>query len=380
MLSGRWWLGGSGPAWGRRVALAAACLLLGACAPLRPAYDPGEPFMVALPLRQAGIADGRAAFAALFDAELKKASWPQPASHWLHAVSAMAPAAPAPAAATLARTSVLVIPGIFGDCVDGVALPFSDGVARPPPRNYLEGYGRYADLGLASLRAVRISGRASSAANGEVIAREIEAEAARAGSDALVVVAYSKGVPDTLHALESLRAAGRLPTRLRALVSVAGVVGGTPLADALHEAYDVFAGAQPLACPPSAGGEVTSLTRHERLRWLAQHPLPETVRGYSVVAHARTGDTAPGLRSFQRALSGLDARNDGQVIAAAAVLPGSTLLAEVDSDHWKFVLPLEEHPSALVRHMTRTGGFPREAFFRALLRAVAEPEEGEKKQ
>lgn len=379
MLS-EWSLDGSCPAWVRRAALCTACLLLGACAPLRPAYDPGEPLTVALPLEQAGIQDGRAAFAALFDAELKKASRPEPASHWLHGVPGRAPTQGAPATASLARTRVLVIPGIFGDCVDAVALPFSDGVSRPPPRNYLEGYGRYADLGLASLRAVRVSGRASSAANGDVIAREIEAEAARAGGDALVVVAYSKGVPDTLHALESLRASGRLPRNLEALVSIAGVVGGTPLADALHEAYEVFAGAQPLACPPTAGGEVTSLTRHERLRWLAQHPLPATVRRYSVVAHARTEDTAPGLRSFQRALSGLDARNDGQVIAASAVLPGSTLLAEVDSDHWKFVLPLEDHPSALVRHMTRTGGFPREAFFRALLRAVNGSVEGEKKQ
>jgi hypothetical protein len=45
-------------------------------------------------------------------------------------------------------------------------------------------------------------------------------------------------------------------------------------------------------------------------------------------------------------LSEWDERNDGQVLAVDAVLPGSTLLAEARADHWDVALPRDRHPSA----------------------------------
>jgi hypothetical protein len=66
-------------------------------------------------------------------------------------------------------------------------------------------------------------------------------------------------------------------------------------------------------------------------------------------------------------------RNDGQVLAADAVLPGSSLLAVARSDHWDLALPRDRHPDALVRAMTSGRAWPREALFRALVQwATAE--------
>ncbi|WP_068637940.1 hypothetical protein [Thauera butanivorans] len=64
--------------------------------------------------------------------------------------------------------------------------------------------------------------------------------------------------------------------------------------------------------------------------------------------------------------------NDGQVIAGWSLLPGSGLLAEVKSDHWIYVLLLSGHPSLLVRTIASSADFPRAAFFRAVVKSVAE--------
>jgi hypothetical protein len=96
------------------------------------------------------------------------------------------------------------------------------------------------------------------------------------------------------------------------------------------------------------------------------------VRAYSVVAHTSLERTSPGLQGFYRVLARTDARNDGQVLSADAILPGSTLLAEADSDHWTFLLPLRGHPRLLVRSLAADLPYPRQEFFRALLRTVLE--------
>jgi hypothetical protein len=63
-------------------------------------------------------------------------------------------------------------------------------------------------------------------------------------------------------------------------------------------------------------------------------------------------------------------RNDGQLLARDAVLPGSTVLATARSDHWDIALPRDRHPSALVRGIGSGRHYPREALLRATLRWV----------
>lgn len=112
------------------------------------------------------------------------------------------------------------------------------------------------------------------------------------------------------------------------------------------------------------------MTRRERVAWLQAHPLPAGVRYYSMVAHAPRDEIGMGLRAVYTAMSVLDARNDGQLFASDAILPGSTLLAVVRADHWDVALPRDRHPSAIVRAVGSGRAYPREALFRATIQWV----------
>ena len=352
-------------------------LLVIACATPIPDGEAGQPLTVRLPLRNAHVSDGRAGFAAAFQRELvasPPATRPD-AAPYLRLDTPIDANASAPARADLRRTSVLIVPGLFGDCVDTQAVPFGDGVVRSRDDQYTQAYRIYDDLGLAGIRALKVPGRASSTANGEIVARELVAEAGRGDVDRIVLIGYSKGVPDMLEGLAGLQRDGRVPAKLKSVVSVAGVVMGTPLADKFASLYDAISGAMELAgCPPSTGGEVQSMMRPLRGAWLADAVLPSTPRYYSIVGHADRDDVALALRGFFDRLSALDRRTDGQVLLPDAILPDSTLLAVANSDHWNFVLPFARSPRRIVQAQLASGrDFPREALLRAIVRTVTAP-------
>ena len=351
--------------------------LLAACATPVVTGDASLPVVATLPLHAAHIVDARPQFTAAFQRELDTrppASSPRPAAAYLHGPTAdpSTRATAPPPAADLRRVSVLIVPGLFGDCFDDQAVPFGDGVVRPREEEYTQSYRIYDDLGMAGIRTMRASGRASSAANAVVVARELLAEAARTDVDAIILFGYSKGAPDMLEALANLHKEGRLPAKLRAVVSVSGVVMGTLVADRYDALYEKIGGAMKLVgCTESTGGEVESLMRPVRTRWLAEAVLPTTVRYYTVAAYAARNDIAPGLRRSYDVLNELDWRNDGQVLVSDAMLPNSTLLAVANSDHWNYVLPLAKTPRPLLREVVTGVDFPREAFFRAIVRTVS---------
>jgi hypothetical protein len=369
--------------WARRLSVrvvAAVTLASGLAACSWPGgFRPEAPLVVSLPIALAGVSDRRAVFAGLMERELRREATSAPGSsvdEYLQVPAGaqvddqLVASIMQKAASKRPGTSVMVISGIFGDCVDEQSLPFGDGKLRTPAAlNYEAAYAQYADVTSGfSVKAVQIPGRASSEANGRVIAQAIASEAARPGVQRIVVIAYSKGLPDTLQALASLEAKNEIPPQLKAVVSVAGVVMGTPLADRFASFYDSLgASLSPLGCSASQGGEMQSLTRKERREWLAAHALPETLHYYSIVAHASPDHVAPGLRPFYRMLAEFDDRNDGQMIASDAILPSSDVLAVVNSDHWTFVLPLSQHPSVWVRSLASGEKFPREALFRSTL-------------
>lgn len=367
-----------------RTALMLAAMLLTACAsePLL-SYRPDAAVVANLPVGLNGVTDQRTLFASAFARELRGAS-PEASTpfsqslglaSWLHGVPEEA-ATEVGAIDSLwqrfgerkAHTAVLVIPGLFGDCVADQSVPFGDGVQRTVDSSPIEAYGQYAGLGLHTIRLVPLPGREPSARNGAVLAAAIRAEAARPGVDRLVLVAYSKGVADALHALSELEQDGSLPKQLMALVSVAGVVMGSPLADRFESTYAALSpSVNPMNCSASKGDELASITRRERMAWLASHHPPAALRYYSIVAYADDAETAPALRPGRRILAALDPRNDGQLMASDAILPGSALLATVRSDHWDVALPRDRHPSALMRAFASGRHYPREALFRAIL-------------
>jgi hypothetical protein len=365
----------------RALALATAACCCGAgCAPaaLLP-YRAEQPATVSLPLALAGVRDERAAFGALFERELRAAAGADAGTErWLHAAPADPAARPgdftrlqAAFGARAPTTVVLIVPGLFGDCVGAQSVPFGDGVLRSPPVDPAAPYRQYDDLGLRAVRLLDVPGRASSAANGRQLADAIRAESALPDRDRIVLVGYSKGVPDLLEALAILQREGGVPASVTTVVSIAGAVMGTPLADRYELAFEALSSRlTPLDCTPSRGGEMTSLTRRERIAWLAANPPPAGIDYYSVVAHAPVGELAPPLRVTSRYLAAVDPRNDGQLLAFDAILPRSTLLAEVRADHWDIALPRERHPHSLVRALSSERRYPREALFRAVVQWV----------
>lgn len=359
------WLGG--------VALALA-LSSAACAPIRPLPQRADHGVsVTLPLGLSGIRDARSAFATVFEHELEVEGRPASVEPWLHgpppARELQLQALSARFAARAAGVSVLLVPGLFDDCFETQSVPFGDGQVRSPERSAIDAYRAYQGLGLAGLRTVSLPGRVASDTNGALIAAAIRAEAARPEVRRIVVVAYSKGLPDTLRALARLQSGPGLPPAWTDLVSVAGPVMGTPMADQGEPVFAVWSPhVRPFDCTPSDGRELASMTRRESIAWLEAHPLPPGLRTYSVVAHAARAEVGPALRPFHAFLSTFDTRNDGQVLASDAVIPGSSLLAEARADHWDVALPRDRHPNAAMRALTSERGYPREALLRALIK------------
>jgi hypothetical protein len=320
------------------------------------------------------VVDARRDFAVLFAQALARHRGVGHASQWLNGVDAMPADTPEARqrrqrfAAHAAHSAVLIVPGLFGDCVSAQSVPFGDGEMRSAARSPTEAYARYAALGLHTLRMVPLPGRANAADNGARLAEAVRAETARTGVRRLVLVGYSKGVTDTLHALVQLEAERTLPRVPISLVSVAGLVHGSLLVQQYERLYETLlpSGAL-LDCTPSDGRELRDLTPEAMAAWWQRHRLPRSVRTYSVTAHAPREETAPALRPFHDTLAVIDTRNDGQLIAPHALLPGSVWLAEARSDHWGIALPLDRHPSAPLRALASQRAYEREALLTALL-------------
>ncbi|EDZ99433.1 conserved hypothetical protein [Burkholderia sp. H160] len=159
-----------------------------------------------------------------------------------------------------------------------------------------------------------------------------------------MLIGYSKGAPDVL---EALVAYPEIRSRLAAVVSAAGAVGGSPLADDA-ELYqvDLLRHVPGATCTSGDGGVVQSLRPATRKAWLAQNPLPPGLRYYSVVTFPQPEHISSILTSSYDKLSRVDPRNDSQLIFYDQLIPGSTLLAYVNADHWALAVPIARtHPT-----------------------------------
>ena len=106
--------------------------------------------------------------------------------------------------------------------------------------------------------------------------------------------------------------------------------------------------------------------------WLAQHPLPGELRYYSIVTFPDPEHISSILKTSYDKLARVDSRNDSQVIFYDQVVPGSTLLAYVDADHWALAVPVARaHPTIGALFVTQNA-YPREALVETILRFVEE--------
>ena len=254
------------------------------------------------------------------------------------------------------KLRIVVVAGIFGECVDRIASPFEDAVA--PLK--LSGW---------SLETLRVSGRSGSAANAREIADQLQS-LRLAPDEKLVLIGYSKGMSDILELIGSPGGAS-IPAG-SSIVSVAGVVRGTPIADRLRGLYRALSWIPFPGCAPGDGKGVDSLTRAHRLKWLLTHPLPSRLRYYSISAFTGLDNVSVALRSGWKLLNQMDAKNDGNVIASDSLIPGSELLGYANSDHWALVLPFALRAPIRAKLFATKNEYPRVVLIESIARFLEE--------
>lgn len=253
------------------------------------------------------------------------------------------------------RLHVVFVPGMFNDCASIVALPFETAVPR------LRSLGYQAEI-------LSVSGRSSSSFNAARIAEFVSQLAA--ADRRLVLVGHSKGAVDIL---EFMVAYPDLASRVGAVVSVAGAINGSPLADMAGDLYQrSFKDATLPGCAPGDGGAFTSLQPAQRLNWLIANRLPQSAKYFSLVAFTRSDAVAGPLRPFAAALAEIDPRNDGQLLFYDQVIPGATLLGYANADHWAVAVPIEEKHPLFAMLVTGYNRYPRDLLVEAIVLYTAE--------
>jgi len=247
---------------------------------------------------------------------------------------------------------VFVVGGAFSDCFGPASIAYRDTIARLAGEGYPVG-------------EVAISGRSSAEHNAKMIADGLTS----ATDGPIVLLGYSKGAVDILRFLADYPEQAR---RVVAVVSVAGPILGSEVAEQGNWAYDTFlTGIFADRCDPGDGGVLDSLLPLVRRDWLKSHPLPDTVRFYTLLAFATREHIARALWPSWEILAASDPRNDGQLTISEGTWPGSTLLGYANADHWGVAIDIEEELDFLADRPDDTR-YPRGALFEAVLRYVSE--------
>jgi LssY C-terminus len=251
----------------------------------------------------------------------------------------------------------LLVPGLGWDCIGGLV--------EQPSYSAVE-HAR--TLGL-TLELVPVDGLAGTAHNAAMIRDHVLAQG-KPGEKNLVLLGYSKGAPDIM---ESLVRYPEIHPYVQAVVSVAGAVGGSPLAEGASDSVLKLLQHVPGSdCAASDGTAIDSLRPVTRKLWFDQHRLPEGIRYYSIVSYTDLEQVSPILKRSYKKLAKFDPRNDSQMVYFDQIIPGSELLAYLRADHWAVAVPVERSKRGPVVDAALNNEFPREVLFEALARYLDE--------
>ncbi|WP_222424453.1 hypothetical protein [Ruegeria atlantica] len=265
--------------------------------------------------------------------------------------------APVDLAPSKSNLTVYFVPGIGWDCFSQWLAPPKTAVKHIRQR----GYG---------FEAVPIESLSSSSRNARIIRDTVMRSPKSATGSRAVLVGYSKGAPDIL---EAVVAYPELASRVAAVVSVAGAIWGSPLAEDV-----AFANLAPIRnwpgakCAAGDGGGLESLLPRERAEWMAENQLPASIQYYSIAALPHPDNISAILRPSYAKLSKSDRRNDSQVLLFDQFIPGSTFLGYLNADHWALALPIERSHRLIGKTIVNRNSYPREALLEAILRNVEE--------
>jgi len=251
---------------------------------------------------------------------------------------------------------IILVTGAFGECFPKMGKPYQNAAAR------LEKLGYKIDT-------IVVSGRSSSGYNAAMIAKTFDGLELEA-TERLILLGYSKGATDILHFLVDYPEHTK---KVTAVLSVAGVINGTPLADKFADTYENWFKNTPLkTCGPGDGGVLKSLKRSVQFPWLAVNPLPQHVQYFSIAAFAARENVQPGLLFSYDLLRNIDPRNDGQVIFYDQIIPGASLLGYINLDHWAIAVPVKEKMASSAWEAAATHPTVRAMLFEAMVLFLAE--------
>jgi len=250
---------------------------------------------------------------------------------------------------------VAVIPGIFGRCIADEVQTFSDA------REHLESLGVRTDY-------LDVSGLGGTGYNGRMIVEQIHRKIVEEPGATFILVGYSKGAPD---AMEALVMDAEIRRHVAALVTVAGAVGGSRLADGTTDSIRALVGnLAPEKCGEGDKKGIESLKREERLTFLQGHPGP-LVPTYSLVATSSREQTSRVHQGSWSLLGAFETGQDGQMIAYEAIAPGAAYLGAAQADHWAVALPFENAHAAWKLLVDRNH-FPRKELLEAIIRFIVD--------
>ena len=277
--------------------------------------------------------------------------------------------------------------GEWGSCSDYIQAPAAARVTLGPiPRNYrlaivsgvLSACGGSSSAfreGREHLRTVHgitvdliPAPNGSSAANGKSIAQFLR-DNYRRDARKFILVGYSKGAVDILEGLANDPEAAQA---VAALITVAGAIGGSPIADFMPAQAQQWIEKFSLGeCKGDLYAAFRSLRRDVRRDFLDQHPDPG-FPVYSVAAASDRARTSKILLESWVLLSLFGQPEDSQLLESDTRYPGGHNLGVVRADHLAVAIPLEGSKDPAVRRLVNHNHFPRTALLEALVRYVTQ--------
>ena len=186
--------------------------------------------------------------------------------------------------------------------------------------------------------------------------------------DRVVLIGYSKGTIDVLHFLVNYP---EMAAEIDAVVSIAGAVNGSPLADEIPDKAGKVITKMGGGSVADAGG-MESLRRSVQMNWLARNPLPDGPLYFSLAAFTDRKNVSTILLGAYDRLARVDPRNDSQVLFYDQIIPASTLLGYANGDHWAVALPFQEQAKTYAATIMDRNRFPRTELLEAVLLYVQE--------